>query len=165
MISSKGMKLDKWPCSRGRYGLFLCVGVNVFLMGILDLAILAGSIPLQVRNPLRFFAAQTTYCCCITSLKIPNNTDHAYPFVMADDEKRSAKRSRFDQTEPEPKRSSRFDRRSRSPSSRSADVRRSRSPLGQRTPFSPGSEGKSTPLDPAAAAGKYRDLFRPREND
>ncbi|KAK0514201.1 hypothetical protein JMJ35_002818 [Cladonia borealis] len=71
---------------------------------------------------------------------------------MADDEKRSAKRSRFDQTEPEPKRSSRFDRRSRSPSSRSADVRRSRSPLGQRTPFSPGSEGKSTPLDPAAAA-------------
>ena len=82
---------------------------------------------------------------------------------MADDEKRSAKRSRFDQTEPEPKRSSRFDQRSRSPSSRSADVRRSRSPLGQRTPFSPGSEGKSTPLDPAAAAGQCWNISSTKE--
>ena len=102
------------------------------------------------RNSLRFFAAQ----CHLSEGSLLNNTYHTYPIIMADDEKRSAKRSRFDQTEPEPKRSSRFDRRSRSPSSRSADVRRSRSPLGQRTPFSPGSEGKSTPLDPAAAAGQ-----------
>ena len=58
---------------------------------------------------------------------------------MADEERRSAKRSRFDQIEPEPKR---------------RDIRRSRSPVDQRTAFSPGSEGKKTPLDPAAAAGK-----------
>ncbi|KAL2041147.1 hypothetical protein N7G274_006091 [Stereocaulon virgatum] len=71
---------------------------------------------------------------------------------MADDERRISKRSRFDQTEPEPKRSSRFDRRSRSPSTRTSDTRRSRSPLGQKAPFSPGSEERKTPTDPAAAA-------------
>ncbi|KAK3171104.1 hypothetical protein OEA41_003188 [Lepraria neglecta] len=71
---------------------------------------------------------------------------------MADDERRSSKRSRFDQTEPEPKRTSRFDRRSRSPSSRTSEARRSRSPLGQKTPFSPGSEERKTPTNPAAAA-------------
>ncbi|KAK4694018.1 hypothetical protein P7C71_g3485, partial [Lecanoromycetidae sp. Uapishka_2] len=68
---------------------------------------------------------------------------------MADEEKRSSKRSRFDQTEPEVKRSSRFDRRSRSPSKRESEPR---SPAAQKSPFSPGSEGKKPPLDPAAAA-------------
>jgi hypothetical protein len=72
---------------------------------------------------------------------------------MGDDERR-AKRSRFDQTEPEPRRS-RFDRRSRSPSSRQSDSTRQRSPLS-REPRSPAPEGQkpSTPQDPAAAAGK-----------
>lgn len=73
---------------------------------------------------------------------------------MADDERRSSKRSRFDQTEPEVKRSSRFDRRSRSPSSRHADSRRSRSPLPKKPALSPDLEEKKTSgLDPAAAAG------------
>ncbi|KAL1960221.1 hypothetical protein VTO42DRAFT_8764 [Malbranchea cinnamomea] len=67
---------------------------------------------------------------------------------MADSERR-AKRSRFDQTEPEPRRS-RFDRRSRSPSSRQPDSARKRSPLGRDTK-SPATEDKSRP-DPAAAA-------------
>src|SRR5271168_5162314 len=76
---------------------------------------------------------------------------------MDDAERRSAKRSRFDQTEPEPKRTSRFDRRSRSPPpARHSDSRRSRSPVG-RASGSPASESaKKTPLDPAAAAGEFR---------
>ncbi|KAL1968836.1 hypothetical protein VTN77DRAFT_1197 [Rasamsonia byssochlamydoides] len=83
---------------------------------------------------------------------------------MGDDERR-AKRSRFDQTEPEPRRQSRFDRRSRSPSSRQSDSTRQRSPLS-REPRSPGPEGEKQekqgdkqpekqperPRDPAAAA-------------
>ncbi|KAH2340650.1 hypothetical protein KXW87_008741 [Aspergillus fumigatus] len=71
---------------------------------------------------------------------------------MADDERR-AKRSRFDQTEPEPRRASRFDRRSRSPSSRQPESTRPRSPLS-REPFSPGADDsrKSGSVDPAAAA-------------
>ncbi|KAF7156168.1 hypothetical protein CNMCM6106_008894 [Aspergillus hiratsukae] len=71
---------------------------------------------------------------------------------MADDERR-AKRSRFDQTEPEPRRASRFDRRSRSPSSRQPESTRTRSPLS-REPYSPGADGsrKSGSVDPAAAA-------------
>ncbi|KAL8968240.1 MAG: hypothetical protein Q9183_002557 [Haloplaca sp. 2 TL-2023] len=77
---------------------------------------------------------------------------------MADEERRSSKRSRFDQTEPEPKRSSRFDRRSRSPSRRESEVRRSRSPLTPGTALSPGAAEGSGPkafaADPAAAAGK-----------
>ncbi|KAH3207668.1 hypothetical protein KXW55_005381 [Aspergillus fumigatus] len=70
---------------------------------------------------------------------------------MADDERR-AKRSRFDQTEPEPRRASRFDRRSRSPS-RQPESTRTRSPLS-REPFSPGADDsrKSGSVDPAAAA-------------
>ncbi|KAI9710203.1 MAG: hypothetical protein M1812_007475 [Candelaria pacifica] len=80
---------------------------------------------------------------------------------MADDERRTTKRSRFDQTEPrerpggneDGKRSSRFDRRSRSPSTRDSTSNRSRSPLS-REPFSPPSEEKKKkPVsDPAAAA-------------
>lgn len=66
---------------------------------------------------------------------------------MADDERRT-KRSRFDQTEPEPRRS-RFDRRSRSPSARQSESTRTRSPLS-REPNSPASK---PPTDPAAAAG------------
>ncbi|GIC91200.1 KH domain-containing protein [Aspergillus udagawae] len=71
---------------------------------------------------------------------------------MADDERR-AKRSRFDQTEPEPRRASRFDRRSRSPSSRQPESTRTRSPLS-REPYSPGADDsrKSGSVDPAAAA-------------
>lgn len=77
---------------------------------------------------------------------------------MDDTERRSAKRSRFDQTEPEPKRTSRFDRRSRSPPpARHSDSRRSRSPVG-RASGSPASESaRKTPLDPAAAAGEFRE--------
>ncbi|KAE8390653.1 hypothetical protein BDV23DRAFT_155028 [Aspergillus alliaceus] len=71
---------------------------------------------------------------------------------MADDERR-VKRSRFDQTEPEPRRPSRFDRRSRSPSSRQSEITRTRSPLS-REPRSPSADTtkKSVGADPAAAA-------------
>ncbi len=80
---------------------------------------------------------------------------------MDDEERRSAKRSRFDQTEPrerhanneEGKRQSRFDRKSRIPSSKDLESRRSRSPA-RRDTLSPTSEGeKKAALDPAAAAG------------
>ncbi|KAI9731785.1 MAG: hypothetical protein M1834_004574 [Cirrosporium novae-zelandiae] len=71
---------------------------------------------------------------------------------MSDDHHRSAKRSRFDQTEPEPKRTSRFDRRSRSPSTRTSESRRSRSPI-RRDSATPASEDKDKKkFDPAAAA-------------
>lgn len=83
----------------------------------------------------------------------------AHQITMGDEEPR-AKRSRFDQTEPEPRRQSRFDRRSRSPSSRQSDSTRQRSPLS-REPRSPGKEEEKRdekrdekPRDPAAAAGK-----------
>ncbi|KAL5362302.1 hypothetical protein BJX96DRAFT_99916 [Aspergillus floccosus] len=71
---------------------------------------------------------------------------------MADDERRP-KRSRFDQTEPEPRRPSRFDRRSRSPSSRHSEATRTRSPLS-REPRSPSADtsNKLAVSDPAAAA-------------
>ncbi|KAI4154067.1 MAG: hypothetical protein LQ340_001922 [Diploschistes diacapsis] len=69
---------------------------------------------------------------------------------MADEEKRISKRSRFDQTEPEPKRSSRFDRRSRSPSNRHSESHRSRSPVNRNEN---GTESrKSGGADAAAAA-------------
>ncbi|EEH18509.2 hypothetical protein PABG_07569 [Paracoccidioides brasiliensis Pb03] len=70
---------------------------------------------------------------------------------MADSERR-AKRSRFDQTEPEPRRS-RFDRRSRSPSTRNSDSTRERSPLSREF-RSPGSDDKRKPAstDPTVAA-------------
>ncbi|KAI9796797.1 MAG: hypothetical protein M1825_006506 [Sarcosagium campestre] len=70
---------------------------------------------------------------------------------MDDTERRSAKRSRFDQTAPESKRPSRFDRRSRSPSARDSKPRRSRSPVA-REPFSPKSDERVSTADPAAAA-------------
>ena len=76
---------------------------------------------------------------------------------MADDDRRSSKRSRFDQTEPEVKRS-RFDRRSRSPSNTVADTGRSRSPLASKNPLSPGAGDQKSPSDPAAAAGKLDEL-------
>lgn len=74
---------------------------------------------------------------------------------MADSERR-AKRSRFDQTEAEPRRQSRFDRRSRSPSARNSDSARERSPLS-REPRSPGNDDKrkSASADPTAAAGEF----------
>ncbi|CAI7666693.1 unnamed protein product [Penicillium crustosum] len=71
---------------------------------------------------------------------------------MADDEHR-VKRSRFDQTEPEPRRS-RFDRRSRSPSNRHSESARTRSPLSRPLSRSPGADtpAKQSAVDPAAAA-------------
>ncbi|KAK4033082.1 putative kh domain-protein [Parachaetomium inaequale] len=72
---------------------------------------------------------------------------------MDDAERRSVKRSRFDQTEPEPRRS-RFDRRSRSPPARKPDSGRDRdrerSPLSR--PRDTPADSKSPPVDPAAAA-------------
>ncbi|KAG5983927.1 hypothetical protein E4U55_006710 [Claviceps digitariae] len=66
---------------------------------------------------------------------------------MDDSETRTTKRSRFDQTEPEPKRPSRFDRRSRSPPTRRSEGR-DRSPLvAEET-----AEAKKSPVDAAAAA-------------
>ncbi|VBB77287.1 Putative protein of unknown function [Podospora comata] len=64
---------------------------------------------------------------------------------------RSTKRSRFDQTEPEPRRPSRFDRRSRSPPGRKPDSDRER----ERSPLSRPRDaptGPKSPVDPAAAA-------------
>lgn len=73
---------------------------------------------------------------------------------MDDSERRTAKRSRFDQTEPEPRRS-RFDRRSRSPpTKRSSEPGRDRSPLG-REGDNGVAEPKKASVDPAAAAGMY----------
>ncbi|KAI8630719.1 KH domain protein [Xylariaceae sp. FL1651] len=69
---------------------------------------------------------------------------------MDDTERRTAKRSRFDQTEPEPRRS-RFDRRSRSPGPRKSDHARDRSPLS-RGAGSAAPEAKKSPVDAAAAA-------------
>jgi hypothetical protein len=81
------------------------------------------------------------------------SADNICVHSMGDDERR-VKRSRFDQTEPEPRKPSRFDRRSRSPSSRHTNSRRSRSPIGK-DPRSPTSSDKrSASIDPAAAAGK-----------
>ncbi|KAI6089006.1 hypothetical protein F4821DRAFT_232729 [Hypoxylon rubiginosum] len=71
---------------------------------------------------------------------------------MDDTERRTAKRSRFDQTEPDPQpRRSRFDRRSRSPPARKSDHGRDRSPLG-RDGESSTPDLKKSPVDPAAAA-------------
>lgn len=71
---------------------------------------------------------------------------------MDDSERRTAKRSRFDQKEPEPRRASRFDRRSRSPSARKDDSVRDRSPLSKDRDI--GASPTKSPVDPAAAAGK-----------
>lgn len=63
------------------------------------------------------------------------------------------KRSRFDQTEPEPKRrESRFDRRSRSPSGRNSERRRSRSPINRQASDSPATAERKDPQAAAAAA-------------
>ncbi|KAA8631352.1 hypothetical protein SMACR_12073 [Sordaria macrospora] len=72
---------------------------------------------------------------------------------MDDAERRSAKRSRFDQTEPESKRVSRFDRRSRSPPVRKPDSGRDRdrSPLSKPRDSTTPDSTKPT-VDPAAAA-------------
>lgn len=67
-----------------------------------------------------------------------------------EDTERRTKRSRFDQTEPEPKRASRFDRRSRSPHNRRAEAGRDRSPLSK---DGASEEPKKAPVDAAAAAG------------
>lgn len=69
-----------------------------------------------------------------------------------EDTERRAKRSRFDQTEPEPKRVSRFDRRSRSPPAKKHDAGRDRSPISR--PRDSATPDAKSPVDPAAAAGK-----------
>ncbi|KAF4512371.1 hypothetical protein G6O67_001521 [Ophiocordyceps sinensis] len=66
---------------------------------------------------------------------------------MADADRPAGKRSRFDQTEPEPRKSSRFDRRSRSPPTRRFEARE-RSPLSKDT----ASQSNKSPIDAAAAA-------------
>ncbi|KAK3321155.1 hypothetical protein B0T19DRAFT_444934 [Cercophora scortea] len=73
---------------------------------------------------------------------------------MDDTERRSAKRSRFDQTEAEPRRPSRFDRRSRSPPPRKPEsVReRDRSPLSSSRARESSTPDAKSPIDPAAAA-------------
>lgn len=72
---------------------------------------------------------------------------------MNDTERRTAKRSRFDQTEPKRERSSRFDRRSRSPPAKSSsELRRSRSPIRSRNSPSSDSNKKTSVADPQAAA-------------
>lgn len=81
---------------------------------------------------------------------------------MDDTERRTAKRSRFDQKEPEPRKASRFDRRSRSPSARKEDSARDRSPL-DRERDADASAAKS-PVDPAAAAGKRLSARRARRS-
>lgn len=73
---------------------------------------------------------------------------------MDDTERRTVKRSRFDQKEPEPRKASRFDRRSRSPPARNDDSSaRDRSPLSRDRDVD-GSPAAKSPVDPAAAAGK-----------
>lgn len=74
---------------------------------------------------------------------------------MADEDRRP-KRSRFDQTEPEPRRPSRFDRRSRSPSSRQSETTRTRSPLSREARSPSAGTPKNSASDPAAAAGMIR---------
>lgn len=74
---------------------------------------------------------------------------------MDDSERRAVKKSRFDQKEPDTKRSSRFDRRSRSPPpARDSESRRSRSPVesGSASPAPANAKGSA---DRAAAAGKH----------
>lgn len=74
---------------------------------------------------------------------------------MDDTERRAVKRSRFDQKEPEPKRTSRFDRRSRSPPA-VKEPRRSRSPLARASRSPASASANISPSDPAAAAGKFK---------
>ncbi|KAB5528176.1 hypothetical protein GE09DRAFT_1178036 [Coniochaeta sp. 2T2.1] len=71
--------------------------------------------------------------------------------VAIEDDQGRRKRSRFDQTEPEPKRVSRFDRRSRSPPAKKHDSGRDRSPISSMGRDSATPDVKS-PVDPAAAA-------------
>ncbi|KAL8938160.1 MAG: hypothetical protein Q9216_004037 [Gyalolechia sp. 2 TL-2023] len=96
-------------------------------------------------------------CCHLSKVvNLDRKLNHCKLFEMADDDRRSSKRSRFDQTEAEPKRSSRFDRRSRSPSRRQSETQRSRSPLAPSKSLSPVPTGNAGPkafaADPAAAA-------------
>ncbi|KAI0602237.1 hypothetical protein F4775DRAFT_536181 [Biscogniauxia sp. FL1348] len=70
---------------------------------------------------------------------------------MDDTERRTAKRSRFDQTEPEPRRS-RFDRRSRSPPAKKLDSGRDRSPMSRDAGSATPDTKKGGSVDAAAAA-------------
>ncbi len=83
---------------------------------------------------------------------------------MDDTERRAVKRSRFDQKEPEPKRTSRFDRRSRSPPA-VKEPRRSRSPLGRASGSPTPASANLGSSDPAAAAGRLRNIYPQHQAD
>ncbi|EMR68164.1 putative kh domain-containing protein [Eutypa lata UCREL1] len=70
---------------------------------------------------------------------------------MDESDRRTAKRSRFDQTEPEPRRS-RFDRRSRSPPAKKFESARERSPLKGDSDGAPTETKKGVDAAAAAAA-------------
>ena len=104
---------------------------------------------LTVRCALSYILISTWNHAVTTGDRLPKRSSN-----MADEERRSTKRSRFDQTEAEVKRPSRFDRRSRSPSNRQPESRRSRSPIPAEKTRSPGPDSKKTSgIDAAAAAG------------
>ncbi|KAK3315261.1 hypothetical protein B0H66DRAFT_606153 [Apodospora peruviana] len=69
---------------------------------------------------------------------------------MDDSERRTAKRSRFDQVDSEPRKPSRFDRRSRSPPARRSEPGRDRSPLSR--PRDSTTPDVKSPVDPKAVA-------------
>ncbi|GAB7355027.1 hypothetical protein MBLNU459_g5629t2 [Dothideomycetes sp. NU459] len=72
------------------------------------------------------------------------------------------KRSRFDQTEADPRRS-RFDRRSRSPSNRDSEPRRSRSPVVRSTESPSNAEKRDPAAAAAAAAAKINAQIQARK--
>lgn len=72
------------------------------------------------------------------------------------------KRSRFDQTEADPRRS-RFDRRSRSPSNRDSELRRSRSPVVRSTESSSTADKRDPAAAAAAAAAKINAQIQARK--
>lgn len=72
------------------------------------------------------------------------------------------KRSRFDQTEADPRRS-RFDRRSRSPSNRDDEPRRSRSPVVHSTESPSTAERRDPAAAAAAAAAKINAQIQARK--
>lgn len=100
-----------------------------------------------VLSPFVVFARSSVH-----AFNSPHHRGRAPSIPTAIMPEEGRKRSRFDQTEPEPKRQSRFDRRSRSPSSRQSEARRSRSPLNRQNSDSPATQEKKDPAAAAAAA-------------
>lgn len=129
-----------------RWIILITLPAQICYLRLLSATCAPGNIPFPYAFHLRLFF-HSTYGSS-TSLLTAVHT----PITMADDDRR-VKRSRFDQTEPESRRS-RFDRRSRSPSARQSESARTRSPLS-REPRSPaGDPSAKASVDPAAAAGK-----------